>query len=218
MSDGLLARLTREGDRPPETPETRRRRRQGVAVTGVVGFVLLGLALTFEPGSGGFYAATIATAVSWVVGGLLSGPLHLGRRRFLPPVVLAVVAFAGFAVGAYVAFSIPPLRAALGSILSYADDASLGLVLGVAILSGIAEEVYFRGALFSALGRHDPVIWSTVAYMVATVATRNVALVLAAGAMGLLFAVQRKVSGGILAPMLTHVVWSVLMILFLPRP
>ena len=35
--------------------------------------------------------------------------------------------------------------------------------------------------------------------------------------MGTLFAVQRGRSGGVQAPLLTHVVWSALMLAFLPR-
>ena len=52
--------------------------------------------------------------------------------------------------------------------------------------------------------------------MLTTSATRNPALVLASGVMGLLFAVQRRASGGIQAPILTHVTWSVLMLRYLP--
>jgi hypothetical protein len=48
-------------------------------------------------------------------------------------------------------------------------------------------------------------------------ATRNPALVLASTVMGTLFAVQRGRAGGVQAPLLTHVVWSALMLAFLPR-
>ena len=55
-----------------------------------------------------------------------------------------------------------------------------------------------------------------VVYTLATVATRNPALVLASVPMGLLFALQRRASGGIQAPVLSHLTWSVLMLRFLP--
>jgi len=51
---------------------------------------------------------------------------------------------------------------------------------------------------------------------VSTCATRNPALVLASGLMGTVFAVQRRSSGGVLAPMLTHITWSTLMLRYLP--
>jgi len=53
-------------------------------------------------------------------------------------------------------------------------------------------------------------------YMLATTATRNPALVLASGVMGALFGLQRRSSGGIQAPILTHLTWSTLMLRFLP--
>jgi uncharacterized protein len=53
-------------------------------------------------------------------------------------------------------------------------------------------------------------------YMLATVATRNPALVLASGVMGALFGLQRRSSGGIQAPLLTHLTWSTLMLRYLP--
>jgi uncharacterized protein len=34
--------------------------------------------------------------------------------------------------------------------------------------------------------------------------------------MGTMFAAQRRASGGLLAPMLTHVTWSALIVRFLP--
>jgi hypothetical protein len=60
------------------------------------------------------------------------------------------------------------------------------------------------------------VLKSSVVYTLATVATRNPALVLASAPMGLLFALQRRASGGIQAPVLSHLTWSVLMLRFLP--
>ena len=84
------------------------------------------------------------------------------------------------------------------------------------LANGAAEEVFFRGALYAAIGEKYPVALSTGAYTLATVTTRNPALVLAAGAMGTLFAAQRRASGGIQAPVLTHLTWSVLMLRYLP--
>ena len=61
-----------------------------------------------------------------------------------------------------------------------------------------------------------PVAGSTAVYMLTTCATRNPALVLASGVMGTLFAAQRRSSGGLLAPILTHITWSALMLRYLP--
>jgi hypothetical protein len=57
---------------------------------------------------------------------------------------------------------------------------------------------------------------STAAYVLATSATRNPALVLASVVMGALFAEQRRRTGGVQAPILTLLTWSSLMLWFLP--
>ena len=57
---------------------------------------------------------------------------------------------------------------------------------------------------------------STAVYALATTATRNPALVLASAAVGTLFALQRRATGGIQAPLLTHLTWSALMLRYLP--
>lgn len=70
--------------------------------------------------------------------------------------------------------------------------------------------------LYSALGGRHPVAVSTAVYSLATTATRNPALVLASAAMGTLFGLQRRATGGVQAPILTHLTWSTLMVHFLP--
>ena len=76
--------------------------------------------------------------------------------------------------------------------------------------------MYFRGALFDAVGDRHTVAASTAVYMLATAATRNPALVLASGAMGALFGMQRRASGAVQAPIVTHLTWSSLMLRYLP--
>ena len=101
-------------------------------------------------------------------------------------------------------------------MLRYADQGSPPLVLVTTLANAVAEEVFFRGALYAAMGRRRPVLMSTAAYAVATTSTRNPALVLASGVMGGLFALQRRSTGGIEAPVLTHLTWSALMLRYLP--
>ena len=57
---------------------------------------------------------------------------------------------------------------------------------------------------------------TTVAYGIATLATGNVMLSFAAVLLGLVVGLQRRASGGILGPILTHVTWSLAMLLILP--
>jgi uncharacterized protein len=77
----------------------------------------------------------------------------------------------------------------------------------------VAEELFFRGALWSLVAKSHPVVKTTLA---STAATRNPALVLAGTATSVLFGLQRRTSGSILAPALSHLTWSLLMLCYLP--
>ncbi|MGR7026544.1 CPBP family intramembrane glutamic endopeptidase [Geodermatophilus sp. URMC 62] len=202
-----------------------RRRRRITAGTAVTGATLLGVSLSQPPGSPRFYGLTLAVAGTWVAGGLASGPLHLGwtfardsalRRPVTTPVLTGAGAFGAFYGAALVARRIPVFDRAITSVLRYAHQGSVPLVLTTTLANGVAEEVFFRGALYAAIGVDRPVLKSTAVYGLATTATRNPALVLASIAMGLLFGLQRQATGGIQAPVLTHLVWSVLMLRHLP--
>lgn len=190
-------------------------KRRRVAAIAVAGSSLLGLSLSSPPGSRRFYALTGGVAATWVAGGLASGPVPLGDRRVVAPVATGALAFGVFYAGALVARRIPVLNRALRHVLGYAHQGSSPPVLLTALATGAAEEVFFRGALYAAAGDR-PVRASTLAYALSTTATRNPALVLASVVMGALFGLQRRASGGVLASALTHVVWSALMVRFLP--
>ena len=200
-------------------------RRRVVCAVSVAGSALLGAALSTKPDSKAFYASTFAVAATWTAGAFASGPLHLGymrsrhqdlKRPVLAPAAAGVAAFGFFYAGALIARRIPVLDDGLRHVLQFADQGSTPLVIATTILNGAAEELFFRGALFAAIGESYPVAASTGTYMLATCATRNPALVLAAGAMGALFGVQRRATGGVQAPIITHATWSALMLRYLP--
>lgn len=208
-----------------ESAEVRRRRQRVVAVTTVAGATLLGRSLSTRPGSREFYTSTAAVATTWTLGSLLSGPLHLGRTRgrrrpparpVLGPLATALGSFGVFFLGASVARRIPVLDDALADVLGYADAGDGRGVLATTLANGIAEELFFRGALYSALEDVHPVAASTGVYALTTASTRNPALVLAAVVMGAVFALQRRRYDGIQAPVITHTVWSWLMVRYLP--
>lgn len=205
---------------PIQSGRELRRRRRVVAAASVAGAALLGTSLSTPPGSRRFYVETLALAGFWTVGGLASGPLHLGRERrrddllrrpVLKPVATGAAAFAFFEGCAVVAREIPVLERAISRVMVFAEEGQEGLVLLTALANGVGEEVFFRGALFAAAERH-PVAVSTAVYTLGTATTRNPALVLAAGVMGTLFGLQRQATGGIQAPLLTHLTWSALMV------
>jgi membrane protease YdiL (CAAX protease family) len=221
LAAGVLHRVPRDHR---ESDAAFRRRRRVVAGTGLAGSLLLERSLSQKPGSKAFYGYAWAVAGTWVAGGLAAGKLHLGQeergqrlqRPVLVPVATGAGAFAGLYACALVARQIPVLERAVSSVLAYAEEGSVLPILTTTLANGAAEEVFFRGALHAALPEPHQVAWTTAAYTLTTVSTRNPSLVLAAAGMGTLFGLQRRASGGIQAPMLTHVTWSALCLRYLP--
>ncbi|NUR06173.1 MAG: CPBP family intramembrane metalloprotease [Nocardioidaceae bacterium] len=211
--------------RHDETPAVAAHRRKVVAGVSLAGAGLLGASFAAEPNSRRFYLLTLATAGTWTLGGLASGPLHLGyvesrdhhlRRPVLTPLATGVGAFGFFYGCALVARQIPFLRDAIGRVLAIAEEGDTKLVLLTTYANGLGEEVFFRGALYATLPHPQAVAVSTGVYTMATAATRNPSLMLAAGVMGSLFALQRRASGGLQASVITHLTWSTLMARYLP--
>ena len=200
------------------------RRRQMVTIGFVVlGAVVLGFSLRLTPGSNAFYASTLVLASIWTVGAFVSGPLHLGRiarrdrhvRPVMTPIMLGLGLAAVFVVGGLIVRQIDPLARQVSKVLDFADQGALPILIIVTAINGIAEELFFRGAAYAAITRR-PVLWTTVAYTVATAATGNIMLGFAAIILGVVAGLQRRASGGILAPILTHITWSLSMLLALP--
>jgi membrane protease YdiL (CAAX protease family) len=202
------------------------RRRVVTAVFVVLGGAVLGWSLQIEAGDTLFYVATLGLAATWAVGAFASGPLYLGRvrdaeraeglRRPVGGAVLLGLLLAGlFVVGALVVREIPVLDRQVSRVLDYADQGVTPVLLLVTVVNGVAEELFFRGAVYAALPRY-PVVVSTAAYVVATLATGNFMLGFAAVLLGLVVGLERRASGGVLAPVLTHVTWSTVMLFALP--
>jgi membrane protease YdiL (CAAX protease family) len=226
---GWVAEVKRIIDACPvphhEPPSLVRRRRIVVAVVLVVGAALLGYSLTRPPGDESFYWLTLALAGVWAVGALISGPIHLGcikfRGRNQRPVItgtaVGLALSAAFVIGGLVAREIPGVREYITRVLEFANYGPLALVAFITVVNGLAEEAFFRGALYTALGRFHPVLVSTVLYVIATAATTaNPMLGFAAIILGLVCAFLRRMTGGVLAPMLTHFFWGLVMVLALP--
>ena len=200
------------------------RRRIVVGITLAVGATLLGLSFSIRQGDPAFYPLTFGLAATWTLGSLLSGPLHLGhilragtlRRPIITPIASGLLLAAVFVVGAFFIRTIPALASLTEDVLGYARLGNLWIILAITLVNGIAEELFFRGALFAAIGIWHPVLISTVIYALATIAGGNAVLVFAAALLGTVVALERRASGGILAPILTHITWSLTMLLVLP--
>lgn len=200
------------------------RRQRITAVTTLVGAALLTWGINAPRGGTAFYVATFLVALAWTLGALLSGPLHLGhlgigdhrRRPALEPVLIGAALAALFVVGALIVREISFLRDQVDDVLDHVRQGSGPLTVVVTVVNGIAEELFFRGALYAAVpGRHQVAV-TTAVYVVATLATGNVMLAFAALVLGVVVGLQRRASGGVLAPILTHLTWSLTMLVVLP--
>lgn len=208
-----------------ESPAVRRRRRVVVGVTLVLGAVALGLALAVRPGDPLFYAATLGVAALWTVGAVASGPLHLGRGRgrsggptrgVLQGLILGLMLLAIFLAGAFVVAQIPFLRAPVEGLLNHARYGSLWVVAIITAINGMAEELFFRGAVYASLDRRVNGLGSAVLYASSTLFSGVPLLTFAALCLGFLTTAQRRVTGGVLGPIASHLTWSLGMLLALP--
>jgi uncharacterized protein len=207
-----------------ESPGVVRRRRVVVAITLVIGATVLGFSLRRAPGESSFYWLTLALAAVWTAGAFISGPLHLGgicwrgrnQRPVISGTIVGLLVGGIFVLGGLIAREIPAISALIARVLQFAHQGSFLLVVVITVVNGMGEEIFFRGALYTALGRHHPVVISTILYACASMASGNPMLGFAAIILGTVCALERRASGGVLAPVLTHFVWSLIMVLVLP--
>jgi hypothetical protein len=205
-----------------EPPSVVIRRRVVVGVVLILGAVVLGFSLRADESS--FFWLTVLLAAVWTVGAFASGPLHLGsirwrgrnQRPLITGTMIGLLLAGLFVAGGLVAREIPPVRDLIARVLEYSNYGSLWLVVVITLINGVAEELFFRGALYTALGRFYPVVVSTVLYIAATLASGNLMLGFAAIVLGTVCAMQRRATGGVLAPVLTHLIWGLVMVLWLP--
>lgn len=203
-------------------PPDQRRRRIVAAIAVVAGAALVGATLRLPRGGLGFYIAGYALAGVWVVAAIVLGDVHRlswARRHFdlVLGVVAGVVSFGGFVVAAEIGRQISVLAGPIESLLSKADTGSVIAVLALALVNGVAEELFFRGVLVDAIGGRRAAVLSLVIYVAVTAVAGNTALTLAALVMGVVWTAERVYTGARTASITTHIVWSTLMILALPR-
>lgn len=199
-------------------------RRQVVSVLVVViGGIVLGLSLRLEPGSPEFYLGSLLLSAVWAAGAFASGPLHLGRiarnglyvRPVVAPLLIGFVLAGVFVLGGLVVREIPFLAGQVADVVAFADRGSVPLLVLITAATGAAEELFFRGAAYAATPHH-PVLLTTILYAIATYATGNIMLTFAAAFLGLVVGLERRASGGIQAPLITHLTWSLTMLFVLP--
>lgn len=223
LSAALLTPVPEAEPRPITTAE-QQRRRLVTLVTLIVGAAVLGIGMRQEPGDPLFYALTGVLALVWFVGAFASGPLRLGRgwtrggaraRPVAQSIALGLLMVGIFVGGAIVVAQIDVLADSVDRVLDHARAGWLPLVALITLVNGIAEEVFFRGAVYASVPKF-PVATSAVLYTAATAVTGNLMLAFAAIVLGVVVGLQRRVTGGVLGPIITHLIWSLTMLFLLP--
>lgn len=130
-------------------------------------------------------------------------------------VATGLVLLAIFLVGAVIISPVPVLAAPVQELLDHARKGNLLIVAAITAVNGLAEELFFRGALFAALPRRWQIAGTTVAYTVVTALSGVPLLAFAALVLGVVVALQRRATEGLIAPVVTHLVWSLGMLFLL---
>ncbi|MCU1400636.1 MAG: hypothetical protein JWN62_3745 [Acidimicrobiales bacterium] len=191
------------------------------------GGALIAATLRVQRNSAAFYAAGFGLAAVWVLSAwAAAGRIQLTQRGRAVEgasigALIGVLTFGVFVgadeVGRRNSFLAGPIRNVLGK----ADSGSLVFVLALALVNAVAEEVFFRGTLFDALShRTGPGVAGSISvalYVAVTAVGGNTALTVAALVMGAVFVAERIFTRGLLAPIVTHLTWSTLVLLLLPR-
>jgi uncharacterized protein len=136
----------------------------------------------------------------------------------LQPAATGAATVAVFAAGAVIGARLPLVRDRMADVLDHARKGPLPTVAGLALVTGAAEEVFFRGGLYDVAAHLGlPSVQTTTAvHMAVTTATGNPMLVLASGLLSTLAGLERERTRSVVAPVVLHVVWSAGMLLVLP--
>ncbi|MGO3886012.1 MAG: CPBP family intramembrane glutamic endopeptidase [Mycetocola sp.] len=126
--------------------------------------------------------------------------------------LISVGTAAVFFAGTLLLINAPVIGPAVDTAARGAENAPLLVTVIVALITGLGEEAFFRGAL--------PSLWrfplgdgvATIAYTLSTLATGNPALILAAPLLAIACIWARRVTGRLWAAMMVHAVWSLVMI------
>ncbi|GAB3622664.1 type II CAAX endopeptidase family protein [Mariniluteicoccus endophyticus] len=203
-------------------PRTRTTRRLVCAATIVVSAGVLAWSLRIPAGDPMFYPATLALAAILIAGAVTAGrpprdpsvPASVSRDAVTGLGAGAVLLLV-FLVGAGIVAQVPFLKTPVQQLLDHASVGSLPIVLAITVVNGVAEELFYRRALYDATAARHPILLTTVVYTAVTALSGIPLLALAAALLGLTCALLRRWTRGIVAPMLAHLVWSLGMLLLL---
>lgn len=195
------------------------RRRLAVAAGLLLGLPALVWLLRLPPGDPAFVPGATGTALLWAGTALAGGPLPrhgFGARPALLGLATGAAALGGCLAVGFAVAGVPWLREPAEALLAQGEAVVLPVAVLVTAGNGVAEEMFFRGALWQVLPRAAALPVTTLLYTGTAVGSGVWLLVAGAAFLGLLTGWLRAATGGLLAPILAHLTWSVGMLLLLP--
>ncbi|WP_040630885.1 CPBP family intramembrane glutamic endopeptidase [Smaragdicoccus niigatensis] len=188
-------------------------------VTLAVGAWCTWASLRIAPGDPDFLPMATLLALTWLTGAIVVGGrprlVEAGSRWRLAIGIGVALCVASLVGGALVRF-VPYVGEIVLEVLAHSASGPLALIAVVTAAAGLAEELFFRGALYS-LTKVHPIVVTTCIYALVTAASGNIMLVGAAVLVGGVTAVQRSLTGGIAVSVGTHVLWAMTMLFALPH-
>jgi uncharacterized protein len=205
-----------------------RRAESGLAVVSVLGWLsaglsasILGIWLAF----GG--AAVVLGAVSLVVrGSAVRARLLVPDRRLrtrwlaLGSAAGAASVLATYALYPIVIGAVPWMAAEVAALYDAFRAPSLTVAVLALVPIILGEELVWRGAVQDAVARHagrwTGAVVTAITYGVLSAAIGSVPLVIVSLGLGLVWSMLRAWSNGLLAPLVAHVTWNAVVLLWLP--
>lgn len=195
-----------------------------VIVTIVAAGCALAWSLRIRPGDAWFYPATFILAAIYIAGSAASARLNRARLPWrvdaagVRDAVLGGLALAAvFFAGAFVVRYVPELNAPVDALLDYTRVGGIGMILFTTAVNGLAEEMFYRGALWAVLPPRRRLLVTTLLYTAVTALAGVALLAFAAAALGVLVGLLRERTGSLTAPVIAHLVWSLPMLVVLPQ-
>ncbi len=164
-----------------------------VLATGFVAAACLAWSLRIPAGDQWFYPATFILAAVYIIGS--STAVRMTGER-LPSAVTP--------------------RGLCYAVLDHARVGSLVVTALTTTVNGVAEETYYRGALWRVLPRGRRILVTTVACTPVTSLAGIPLLALAAAALGALVGWLRERTRSLLPCVVAHLIWSLTMLFVLP--
>jgi uncharacterized protein len=206
-------------------PELWRGSRPGWALPAALALMAVVYPAAFHLRAVPFWAAmAVLSAVSWWAAWhpYLKTRLRPTRRLVAMGLTSGVGLYLLFCAGAALVRQ-TPLWPGVEDVVDLARTTAPGAVAALVIVFGTSpsEEVLWRGAVFARLTRRygpgwRPLVAATVAYALFVGLSGSLILALAALVCGAVWTRQRQVTGSIVPSLVSHALWSLLMLLYIP--